>query len=84
MLLVKRCSVLPMKTTILYPDIQEDADTSEEFSVLAIRTTILYPDIQEDADNREGMFHLTYENDNTVHRYPGGCRYPCRDVPSYL
>ena len=27
---VKRCSVLPMNTTILYPDIQEGANTREE------------------------------------------------------
>ena len=45
-------------------------------SVLAMRTTILYPGIQEDADTREEMFHLSYEDDNTVPRYPGGCRFP--------
>ena len=55
-----RCSVLPMNTIILYPDIQEDADTREEISVLPMKATILYPDIQEDANTSDEMFRLTY------------------------
>ena len=73
---MKRCSILAMKTTILYPDIQEDANTRDEMFRLTYEYDNTVPRYPGEADTREEIFCLTYEYGNTVPRYPGGCKYP--------
>ena len=73
---VKSCYVLPMKTTILYQDIQEDEDTRVEMFRLSYEDDNAVPRYPGGCDTREEMFHLSYEDDNTVPRDQGGCRFP--------